>query len=163
MLIWFAPMAFGSVALADPPAPKPGWTGVVEGFREPRQQQVRVEQRVVIRIAPRAASREVLAALPQVQPPRYRERKIGKCLPLSGIAGVRIGNDDRLLLYMRDRRLIGANLEKACRARDFYSGFYVERSGDGQICVDRDMLLSRSGASCSVSRLRQLDTVEKDK
>jgi hypothetical protein len=47
-------------------------------------------------------------------------------------------------------------LNRACRARDFYSGFYVERASDGRICVDRDTLLSRSGANCKLTRIRQL-------
>jgi hypothetical protein len=52
--------------------------------------------------------------------------------------------------------MLSAELEKACRARDFYSGFYVDRNADGQLCVDRDRLHSRSGSDCSVSRLREL-------
>ena len=47
-------------------------------------------------------------------------------------------------------------LERACSARDYYSGFYVQRTSDGQICVDRDTLQSRTGASCKLSRLREL-------
>jgi hypothetical protein len=62
----------------------------------------------------------------------------------------------RLILYMRDRRMLSATLERACRARDFYSGFYVDRTNDGQLCVDRDTLLSRSGANCKLTRIRQL-------
>ena len=76
-------------------------------------------------------------------------------------AGVQIDADDRLLLFMRDRRLIGASLEKACSARDCYSGFYVDRGGDGKLCVDRDMLHSRSGSACTVRKLRELIAVEK--
>jgi hypothetical protein len=57
---------------------------------------------------------------------------------------------------MRDRRVVSASLERSCSARDYYSGFYVERNSDGQICVRRDSLLSRSGANCKLTRLRQL-------
>ena len=52
--------------------------------------------------------------------------------------------------------MISARLEKSCRARDFYSGFYVERREDGNICINRDKLLSRAGAKCEVSRMREL-------
>ena len=52
--------------------------------------------------------------------------------------------------------MIAVNLEKACRARDFYAGFYVERNKDGQLCVDRDKLQSRTGAQCEVETMRQL-------
>ncbi len=63
---------------------------------------------------------------------------------------------NRLLLFMRDQHIVVAALEKACRAEDFYSGFYVARNGDGLLCTDRDTLQSRSGASCKVKALREL-------
>ncbi|MFC4295678.1 hypothetical protein ACFO0A_11495 [Novosphingobium tardum] len=140
------------------PAGSDVWRSIVDGFSAPAQNQVRIEQRLVIRVAPVAPTR--MRRLPD--PPafsiddQYRERKVGRCVAVAGIAGVQIASDDRLLLFMRDQRLISAQLEKACSARDFYSGFYMERSEDGNLCVDRDMLQSRAGASCSLSRLRQL-------
>jgi hypothetical protein len=133
------------------------WQRIADAFRSPSAQQVRIEQRVVVRVSPVGAQRELLAALPRAPlATSFRERKMGKCLPVAGIAGVQIAPENRLLLFMRDQRLIGADLEKACRARDFYSGFYVARSADGQLCIDRDMIHARSGASCSVSKLRRL-------
>ena len=137
------------------------WSDMADAFRSAPARQVRIEQRTVIRITPFGVTREMLSALPQAPlAPRFRERKVGKCVAVAGIAGVQIGGDDRLMLFMRDQRMIGASLEKACRARDFYSGFYLERSGDGQLCVNRDMIHSRSGASCSLSRLRQLVAID---
>ncbi len=142
--------------LADPPAgatvilpfqPEPGW-------------QVRIEQHMQIRITPRAQApmrRDMFFDFPdddfKVQ---YIEKKMGKCLSIAGIAGVQPDRGNRLLLYMRDRRLIGAELERSCRARDLYSGFYLSRTEDGQLCVDRDTLLSRSGMNCKLTRMRQL-------
>src|SRR3546814_6341601 len=86
----------------------------------------------------------------------FSERKIGKCLPIAGIAGVQPNGSNHLLLFMRDQRLVSAELERACRARDFYLGFYLSRTSDGQLCVDRDTLLSRSGMNCKLTRIRQL-------
>lgn len=129
----------------------------------PAQNQVRIEQRVVVRITPQspAPRQSLMAELPQrALPPRFEERKMEKCLPVSGIAGVQTGSGNRLLLFLRDRRVVTANLEKSCRARDFYSGFYVERNEDGMLCVDRDKLQSRSGANCEISRMRQLVEVD---
>ena len=147
--------------LAAPPEGRAGWSDVADAFRSAPAEQVRIEQRTIIRITPLGPAREMLADLPQAPlAPRFRERKVGKCVPIAGIAGVQIGGDDRLMLYMRDQRMIGVSLEKACRARDFYSGFYLERNGDGRLCVDRDMIHSRSGASCSLSRLRQLVAID---
>ena len=125
----------------------------------PIQNQVRIEQRVVVRISPQSTAprQSLMAELPQQPlPPRFEERKMEKCLPVSGIAGVQTGSGNRLLLFLRDHRVVTASLEKSCRARDYYSGFYVERNEDGKLCVDRDKLQSRSGAKCEIKRMRQL-------
>jgi hypothetical protein len=122
-------------------------------------QQVRIEQRVVIRITPQpsAARQNLLAEMPQrAATTRFEERGKEKCVPLEDIAGVQTGSGNRLVLFLRDRRMLSANLEKSCRARDFYSGFYVEKSKDGRLCVSRDKLQSRTGASCAVEVMRQL-------
>jgi hypothetical protein len=137
--------------------------------RAPREAQaqsrgsIRIEQRVYVRIAPRsvAARRNMLAQLP-VQPraQRYEEEKAEKCVPVSRIAGVETGSGNRLLLFLRDRGIMSVNLEKACRARDFYAGFYVERNKDGKLCVNRDTLQSRNGARCDIERMMQLKALE---
>jgi hypothetical protein len=132
---------------------------VVEAIKAREANQVRIEQRMTIRISPRPSPvrPNMLVDLPGREVgPRFLERKIGKCLAVSGIAGVQPNGGNRLLLFMRDQRIVSADLERACRARDFYSGFYLSRSTDGRLCVDRDTLLSRSGANCKLSRIRQL-------
>lgn len=124
--------------------------------------QVRIEQRVVVRIAPAppAARQNMMAELPQrALPPQFEEGGKEKCVPLDGIAGVQTGSGNRLVLYLRDRRMISVNLEKACRARDFYAGFYVEKNKDGRICIARDKLQSRTGARCEVDMMRELVAV----
>ena len=121
--------------------------------------QVRIEQRVVVRIAPASTTvrQNMLAELPQrAVSPRFEEAGNEKCVALEGIAGVQTGSGNRLVLFLRDRRMISVNLEKSCRARDFYSGFYVERRKDGRLCVDRDELQSRTGARCEVDSMRRL-------
>lgn len=135
---------------------------VVESFRVESQNQVRIEQNMSVRIAP--LSRPMTQPPPQLMfdiprrelAPRMIERNIGRCLPVASISGVQADSGSRLILYLRDRRMISATLDRACRARDFYSGFYLQRSSDGQICADRDTLLSRSGANCKLTRIRQL-------
>lgn len=120
--------------------------------------QVRIEQRVIVRISPPGPRlrQSMVAEMTPPAPPRMRERKMGKCVPVAGIAAVQPDAGSKLLLFMRDRRLVSANLEKACSARDFYSGFYLERSRDGNLCVDRDKLHSRAGTTCEIKRMRQL-------
>lgn len=127
-------------------------------FAPPVARQVSIEQRVTIRIAPRGPSMPVdFDSLPgNGVSPRFSEKKMGKCVPVSGIVGVQYRDANRLVLYLRDRRMVSVTLEKSCKARDFYSGFYVARNDDGMLCVERDEILSRSGANCRLSAIRQL-------
>jgi hypothetical protein len=139
------------------------WIWIGAPFEDAVANQVRIEQRVIIRIAPRGpVQRESLfAEFPApAAPARIVERKMGKCVPVGGIAGVQARSSDKLLLFMRDQRVVSAALEKACSARDFYSGFYIERSGDGMLCVNRDKLHARSGANCEIRSMRQLLALE---
>jgi hypothetical protein len=142
--------------LAEPPRlPNP-----LAAMRESATaRQVRIEQRVVVRItpAPATARQSLLAEMPmRPDAPRFEEKGKEKCVPLEDIAAVQTGSGNRLVLFLRDRRLLSVNLEKACRARDFYSGFYVEKNKDGRLCVSRDRLRSRTGASCEVETMRRL-------
>lgn len=136
--------------------PVPG----VDPLRPEWPRQVRIEQHFSIRISPGMPMElppDVRMDLEQDDPsPRLEERPFGKCLAIPAIAAVQGGDGNRLLLFTRDQRIVMATLDKACRARDFYSGFYVERHADGMICVERDALQSRSGANCRVKRLREL-------
>lgn len=149
---------------ADAELPRPSMSDVPTGNRwstEPASaSQVRIEQRMTIRITPRGSSRatpDMLIGAPEpVSEREFVERKIGKCVPVSMIGGVQPASGNRLLLFMRDRRLVSAELERSCRSGAFYSGFLLSRSSDGQLCVDRDTLQSRSGSKCKLTRIRQL-------
>lgn len=128
----------------------------------PAAMQVRIEQRIIIRVPRQSLSPSSLAPMPPPRradpppPPKFERRKIGKCVAMRDVTGVRVIDDDMLVLFTRDRKMIEAELERSCSARDFYQGFYMERSGDGQLCVDRDLIQARSGSKCEVERLRQL-------
>lgn len=131
----------------------------------PEAQQVRVEQRVTIRISPRAAPMPMMPSAMFDQPDlegdtRIVERKMGKCLPIGAIAGVSPGSKNKLVLLLRDNRVVRATLDKHCQGRDFYSGFLVARNTDGMVCTGRDELLARSGAKCKVSGYKQLIEVD---
>ena len=134
-----------------------------DSYRPQKQDQVRVSQRVIIRITSSRPqdSRENLSAELQRPPVQahLEERKMGKCIPVQNIAGVEPGPENRLIFHMRDRSLVSAALDKECSAREFYLGFYIERQDDGKLCVKRDKLQSRAGATCKVSQLRQLVVV----
>ncbi len=127
----------------------------------PVAEQVSIQQSVTIRINPRPAPMPMQTALfaPGFEggsEPRFIERKFGKCLSINAIFGVQPVTNDKLLLILNDRRMVTAQLEKGCQARQFYSGFLIKRNADGQVCASRDALQSRSGASCQVTGFRQI-------
>jgi hypothetical protein len=133
------------------PLPTP-WQGQV-------WRQVRIERHFSIRITPGTASMppsviEEMEEEDRIEP--RAGRKISKCVSVSSIAALRPGDGDEMLLFLHDDRIIRATLDKRCSARDFYSGFYIERNADGAICTGRDILHSRSGANCKVRRLHEL-------
>jgi hypothetical protein len=139
-----------------------------EVFQEARRPQelgqVRIEQRVIIRISPSSpASREQMMTdfrSESTSRTTYQQHKLKGCIAIAGIAAVQPEiAQNRLLLFMRDRRILSAELERACNARDYYSGFYIERNEDGQLCPRRDLLQSRAGASCKVAQLNRLVAV----
>ncbi len=155
-------LLFGPPAPADDTNAQRGWVMLEAVYADPVQRQVRIEQRVIIRISPRRESARQnmssLVAAPSRARPVERETE---CLPVAAIGAVQPSRDNRLMLYMRDRRLFRVELERSCSARDFYSGFYVERKSDGMICVDRDRLQSRTGSRCEIEALNQM-VVERD-
>jgi hypothetical protein len=126
-----------------------------EARRPPLERQVRLEQRVIIRIAPSSPQRmeQSLAQLNR-RSERFEEVRLRECVPINMIAAV-APQENRLLLFMRDRRILSVALERSCNPEDFYSGFYIERQ-DGNLCERRDRLQSRAGASCRVTRLNRL-------
>ena len=134
----------------------PAWSPLFDGIAPANGEQVRIQRRVILRISPAPARRNFTAEDAQL-PVRQRivERPAGNCIDSAAIGGV-ADRGDRLLMFMRDRRTLAARLEKGCSPRDFYRGFYVERSEDGKLCVRRDRLMSRSGAKCQVASFTQL-------
>ncbi|MHA6333282.1 hypothetical protein ACXYL9_06315 [Qipengyuania sp. CAU 1752] len=136
------------------PAARPDPWLAFEPWRTDRNpMQTRVEQRIIIRISP---ARPRTNILPRQMPRRVVEQKMGKCIPLSDIVAVQTGGPSKLVLFLNDRRMISAQLPKSCSARDFYSGFYVEPSEDGNLCTKRDRLQSRNGTKCQISSFARL-------
>jgi hypothetical protein len=117
--------------------------------------QARASQRVIIRfpnqpIAPPASRSE------QRKAPIYKEEKIGKCLLMDRLVASRPGPKNSLELVTRERQLIRAYLGDGCLSREFYAGAYVERPGDGKLCIERDLLHARTGAKCEIDKFRLL-------
>lgn len=122
-------------------------------------QQVRIQQQFSIRISPGPPMPSPVYVIENEEndrPTRLEERNMGKCLPAASIVSVQSAPRNRLLFFLRDSRVVTAGLDKSCHAHDFYSGFYVERNADGQICIERDKIHARSGANCQIHDLRAL-------
>ena len=159
-----APLALLLPAFAAVDAPRDAARGdgpEATPLAAPVAEQVSIEQRITVRVNPRPAPLPLNPAgfaesLDGTREPRLTERKLGKCVPVGAIRGVQPVAADRLLLIMRDERLVTAELRKGCEARQFYSGFIVKRNPDGQVCVSRDSIQSRSGASCQITGFRLL-------
>jgi hypothetical protein len=116
--------------------------------------QVRAEQRVIIRLPSRPAPGAPKNG--KSNPVKYEEKKIGKCILMDRLVASRPGPKDTLELATRDGSLIRAYLGDGCLAREFYAGAYVERSADGKLCIDRDILHARTGAQCEIDKFRAL-------
>jgi hypothetical protein len=118
---------------------------------------VRIDQRIIIRLPSRASAPAAVGAQRQSAAKlQYKEKKIGKCLWVDRLGGSRPGPDRTLDLLTRDGLLIRAYLGEGCLAREFYAGAYMERSFDGKLCVDRDVLHARTGAKCEIDKFRLL-------
>lgn len=125
---------------------------------EPSWHQVRIEQHIIIRIAPGLSGpmRDMPPPPPVPLPEHFRRRSMPPCMPVAAIAGVRPMEGNRLMLFLRDRRLVGAELARHCSARDFYQGFYVSPTEDGLLCAGRDTIHSRSGSTCAIAKVHEL-------
>lgn len=133
------------------------WTAFQPWEAELLPQQVRIQQRVVIRISPARPRSGSIDDVPRVVPSKVVERKMGKCVGMNDIVAFQTGATNRLVLFLRNKQMISAELEKACAARDFYSGFYVEPSKDGNLCIKRDQLQSRNGTKCEIAKFARLE------
>jgi len=120
--------------------------------------QVSIEQHLIIRITPGnpAVMHDMPPPAPQPLPERLHERRMPPCVPVAALAGVRPLAANRLLFFLRDHRLVGADLARNCAARDFYLGFYITPTGDGQLCAGRDTIHSRAGTTCTITKMLEL-------
>jgi hypothetical protein len=111
--------------------------------------QITIQRTTIVRVP----------ALTPFVPPRqlkWKEQKGPKCLPMSALAGAAIIAPDAVDLMMRGGARIRAKLEKSCSSMDFYSGFYVKPSSDGQMCQSRDTIHSRAGGECGIDKFKLL-------
>ncbi|WP_375381891.1 hypothetical protein [uncultured Sphingomonas sp.] len=119
--------------------------------------QLSIHERIVIRI-PRMRRDPDLAAssLPGEPAPRWTEKKGARCVPAEDIIGATVPRSGSVDLIMADGQRTRALLESDCPALDYYLGFYIKPTSDGQVCAGRDSIRSRSGAACPIHSFRRL-------
>ena len=118
--------------------------------------QVMIREQILIRVPARPAPG---ASQPLIE---WKEDKGPKCVAMSSIAGAGLVGQNSVDLILRDRSRVRAKLEKSCPALDYYYGFYIRPSSDGQICSDRDAIRSRMGGQCEIDKFRSLSAKAKD-
>ncbi|MCM3418304.1 hypothetical protein [Sphingopyxis alaskensis] len=122
--------------------------------------QVVIEQQMIIRVPAQRSQLNNFAAPP---PPRvadvpivWKEKKAPKCVAMRNIVGLDAVQRDSIDLITRQKQRLRAQLNRGCRALDFYAGFYMQGSKDGKLCEDRDEIHARTGAKCEVDKFRLL-------
>jgi hypothetical protein len=111
--------------------------------------QLSIRQRVVVKVPARAAPDRATAT-------EWKEKKGPRCLPMADIGGAAVVKPNSVDLILRGGARIRARFSASCPALDYYSGFYVLPTADGQICADRDAVRARSGSECEIERFRKL-------
>lgn len=114
--------------------------------------QIQIEQRTVVRVRP-------VAVQPTARPAlriRWEEKKGPNCIRMQTVAGALVSSPDSIDLVLRGGARMRAKLARTCSSIDFYSGFYVKPTKDGQICESRDVIHARSGGECGIQKFRIL-------
>jgi hypothetical protein len=108
--------------------------------------QIQIQRNTIIRIPP-------ARNLPSL---KFKEKEAPKCIKWSQMAAAMVSSPTTIDLIIRGGTRYRVKLQKTCQAIDFYSGFYVRSTKDGQVCEDRDMIHSRSGGECGISKFKTL-------
>ncbi|WP_156420643.1 MULTISPECIES: hypothetical protein [unclassified Sphingopyxis] len=131
--------------------------------------QVVIEQQLIIRVPAQrsqlnnfAASRSEAPRVRQQAPIVWKETKAPKCVAMRNIVGMQAVQRDSIELITRQKERLRAQLNRGCRALDFYAGFYMKGNKDGKLCEDRDEIHARSGTKCEVDKFRLLVAVRGD-
>ena len=130
--------------------------------------QMVIEQQLIIRgparrspinnfAAERSAPRREIE-LPIV----WKEKKAPKGVAMRNIMGMQAVQRNSIDLITRQKQRLRAQLNRGCRALDFYAGFYMQGSKDGKLCEDRDQIHARTGAKCEIDKFRLMVPVHDD-
>ncbi|MGR4893034.1 hypothetical protein ACIPPQ_18525 [Sphingopyxis sp. LARHCG72] len=164
--IMAAPAADAAVPVA---APEPL---VAVGAQTPDQAssfwQVVIEQQLIIRVPAQRSQLNNFAAGPSSSrratelPIVWKEKKAPKCVAMRNILGMQAVQRDSIDIITRQKQRLRAQLNRGCRALDFYAGFYMQGSKDGRLCEDRDQIHARTGAKCEIDKFRLMVPVREE-
>ena len=173
--LWFAaaaPAADAARPAAAPPPPPPPDPLVAMSTPTVDQAssfwQMVIEQQLIIRVPARRSPINNFAA--ERSTPRreielpivWKEKKAPKCVAMRNIMGMQAVQRDSIDLITRQKQRLRAQLNRGCRALDFYAGFYMQGSKDGKLCEDRDEIHARTGAKCEIDKFRLMVPVHDD-
>ena len=120
--------------------------------------QLMIREQILIRV-PANLRQPTRFVTPQIE---WKEKRGPKCVSMRLIAGATLLSQNSVDLIFRDRSRVRAKLERSCPALDYYRGFYVSPTADGQICADRDSIRSRMGGQCEIEKFRTLAAEKAD-
>ncbi len=130
--------------------------------------QVVIEQQLIIRVPAQRSQLNNFAAGPSTSrratelPVVWKEKKAPKCVSMRNILGMQAVQRDSIDIITRQKQRLRAQLNRGCRALDFYAGFYMQGSKDGRLCEDRDQIHARTGAKCEIDKFRLMVPVRDD-
>ena len=167
--LWFAAAAPAADATPPPAAPDPLVAISAPGVDQASSfWQMVIEQQLIIRVPARRSPLNNFAAersTPKREielPIVWKEKKAPKCVAMRNIMGMQAVQRDSIDLITRQRQRLRAQLNRGCRALDFYAGFYMQGSKDGKLCEDRDQIHARTGAKCEIDKFRLMVPVHED-
>ncbi|MFK3891171.1 hypothetical protein [Sphingomonas sp. NPDC079357] len=118
--------------------------------------QLTIHERLIIRV-PRVSPAPMRGrGVPPPPQVRWDEKKGPACVAMNTLTGAAVEREGEVDLVVGGARRIRAKLDDDCPTLDFYRGFYLKPTADGQLCARRDGIRSRSGAYCAVTRFRAL-------
>jgi hypothetical protein len=112
--------------------------------------QIQIQRTTIVRVPPAPSVVISLA------PTKWKEKRAPNCVKWSTMAAAMISGPTTIDIIVKGGTRYRVKLEKSCSSIDFYSGFYVKATPDGEVCKDRDSIHSRSGGECVIDTFKTL-------
>ncbi|MFM2100642.1 MAG: hypothetical protein RLZZ366_2181 [Pseudomonadota bacterium] len=112
--------------------------------------QIQIQRTTIVRVPPAPS------AVISLAPTKWKEKRAPNCVKWSTMAAAMISGPTTIDIIVKGGTRYRVKLEKSCSSIDFYSGFYVKATPDGEVCKDRDSIHSRSGGECVIDTFKTL-------